>query len=201
MRRTNGGANGIFIDGTHEQSFQNCHFKTCGQDQTSCCIFSEDSEKAINEATVLAVSELRKEIHDLNEDNLVVGNGLQNYDFNAGRGNPSFDLYVDHVDGFCMEHVMAFEGVNRNALEAPFIIVDDLENLIQLRNQLLEKDKFLLVRSYPGPVGQPIKGIGGLPTPHLPSNYPYPQPKTNLEVQQSMKVGIVVFKSWLNTCI
>ena len=56
---------------------------------------------------VLAVEELKTK---LGSENLVIGNGLQNYDFNAGNGNPTYDMFVDAVDGFCMEHVMAFEG-------------------------------------------------------------------------------------------
>ena len=39
----------------------------------------------------------------------MIGNGLMNYDFNAGNGNPSYDLFIDKLDGFCMEHLMAFE--------------------------------------------------------------------------------------------
>ena len=31
--------------------------------------------------------------------NLMIGNGLMNYDFNAGNGNPSYDLFVDKLDG------------------------------------------------------------------------------------------------------
>ena len=120
----------------------------------------------------------------------MIGNGLVNYDFNAGNGNPDYDFYVDKLDGFCMEHVMAFEDVNTNAEEPPFIKISSLENLIQLRNLLVEKEKYLLVRSYPGPVGLPIDNIDGIPTPHLPPHYPYPQPQTNIEVQQSMKVFI-----------
>ena len=170
------------------QKLQNCHFKTCGEDGASCCVFSEKSENDFNEAKVQAVSSLRDEIHSLDPGYIVVGNGLMNYDFNAGNGNPVYDKYVDNLDGFCMEHIMAFEAVNQNAETAPFIRISALENLIQLRNLLVEKGKYLLVRSYPGPVGQPIANIDGLPTPHLPPHYPYPQPQTNMEVQQSMKV-------------
>ena len=57
----------------------------------------------------MAVSMLRDQMHELDPDNIVIGNGLQNYDFNAGNGNPTFDFYVDKLDGFCMEHIMAFE--------------------------------------------------------------------------------------------
>ena len=53
-----------------------------------------------------AVSELRAK---LPEGSLIIGNGLQNYDFNAGLGNPTYELFVDVVDGFSMEHMMAFE--------------------------------------------------------------------------------------------
>ena len=70
----------------------------------------------------------------------------------------------------------------------PFIKIEDLENLIQLKNLLVEKNKFVLVRSFPGPTGSPIINVGGLSTPQLPDNYPYPKPQNNLEVQQTMKV-------------
>ena len=70
----------------------------------------------------------------------------------------------------------------------PFIKIEDLENLIQLKNLLVEKNKFVLVRSFPGPTGSPIINVGGLSTPQLPDNYPYPKPQNNLEVQQTMRV-------------
>ena len=76
-----------------------------------------------------------------------------NYDFNAGNGNPNYDVFVEMLDGFCMEHVMVFEAAISGALEAPFIRVDALENLIQLRERLVEAGKYLLVRAYPGPLG------------------------------------------------
>ena len=49
--------------------------------------------------------------------------------------------------------------------------------------------QFVLVRSFPGPVGSPIISVGGLSTPQLPDHYPYPNPTINIEVQQAMKVG------------
>ena len=85
----------------------------------------------------------------------MIGNGLQNYDFNAGDGNPTFDMFVEILDGFCMEHFMAFEAAISGALEPPFIRVDALENHIQLRERLVEAGKYLLVRAYPGPLGTP----------------------------------------------
>ena len=78
-----------------------------------------------------------------------------NYDFNAGNGNPNYDMFVELLDGFCMEHVMVFEAAISGALEPPFIRVDALENLIQLRERLVEAGKYLLVRAYPGPLGTP----------------------------------------------
>ena len=42
----------------------------------------------------------------------------------------------------------------------PFIKLEDLENLIQLRNALVEKGKYVLVRSFPGPTGSPIINVG-----------------------------------------
>ena len=59
------------------------------------------------------------------------------------KGNPSLDFYLDIVDGFCMEHVMAFEGV---ADESPYINIDYLKNLIRIRNILVAKGKSLLVK-------------------------------------------------------
>ena len=53
--------------------------------------------------------QLKQENKEINPDNIMIGNGLQNYDFNAGNGNPTFDDYKDLVDGFCMEHLMGFE--------------------------------------------------------------------------------------------
>ena len=44
-----------------------------------------------------------------------------------------------------------------NAVERPFIRVSALENLIGLKERLVEAGKFLLVRAYPGPLG----GWGG----------------------------------------
>ena len=37
--------------------------------------------------------------HTSTLSNLMIGNGLMNYDFNAGNGNPAFDLFVDKLDG------------------------------------------------------------------------------------------------------
>ena len=94
-------------------------------------------------------------------------------------------------------------------MEPPFIKLEALENLIDLRNKLIEDDKFVLVRSFPGtttllnilktcfyfyfflclgPVGSPIISVGGLSTPQLPDHYPYPNPTDNLGVQQAMRV-------------
>ena len=56
-----------------------------------------------------ALITLREETHRLDPGNVMIGNGLMNYDFNAGHGNPTYDDYKDTVDGFCMEHVMGFE--------------------------------------------------------------------------------------------
>ena len=78
-----------------------------------------------------------------------------NYDFNAGNGNPNYDMFVEMLDGFCMEHMMVFEAAISGALEAPFIRVEALENLIQLSERLVEAGKYLLVRAYPGPLGTP----------------------------------------------
>jgi hypothetical protein len=86
-----------------------------------------------------------------------------------------------------MEHLMAFESVNSKATEPPFVKLPPLETLVGLRERLVEAGKLLLVRAYPGPLGQPLDQIGGLDSPHLPAHHRYQQPTTNLEVQQAMK--------------
>ena len=134
------------MDGTQELHLANCGIETCGEDGRSCCEFSQ---------------ELQSKVHSLDPVYFVIGNGLQNYEFNAGDGNPRYDLFVDVVDGFSMEHMMAFEGVTRTATDFPFIRIDSLRNSMQLRNKLIQLQKYLLVRSFPGPVGQPQSNIGG----------------------------------------
>jgi len=187
VKATDGGANGAFIDGTGHQTLINCHYKTCGQDQAQCCVFSEADEQEYNEGLKLALLSLLEENKKIDPDNFMIGNGLMNYDFNAGNGNPVYDDFRDFVDGFCMEHTMGFEGTNHGATEAPFIKIDALENLIELRNRLVADGQYVLVRSFPGPVGSPILSVGGLSTPQLPDHYPYPNPTNNIEVQQAMK--------------
>ena len=50
---TNGGANGVFIDGVNYRPLLNCHYKTCGEDQNQCCVFSEDADQQYNEGLKL----------------------------------------------------------------------------------------------------------------------------------------------------
>ena len=38
--QTQGGADGVFIDGTGRRTISNCHYKTCGASQDQCCQFS-----------------------------------------------------------------------------------------------------------------------------------------------------------------
>lgn len=187
VTESGGGAGGVFLDGTDWKSLAGCKYKTCGEAQDACCHFTEEEEVEYNNGLGQAVVKLGEGIHALDPSNLVIGNGLMNYDFNAGNGTPNYDLFVEMLDGFCMEHMMVFEAAISDALEPPFIRVTALENLIQLRERLVQAGKYLLVRAYPGPLGQPINAIGGLPSPHLPVHHPYPQPTTNLEVQQAMK--------------
>ena len=134
-----------------------------------------------------AVGDLYMKVHSLNSEFLVVGNGLQNYEFNAGEGNPRYDLFVDVVDGFSMEHMMSFEGVQKSATDFPFVRIDALLNSIQLRNKLVQSEKYLFVRSFPGPVVQPISNIEGFSTPSLPAHYPYPGPTSNEEAKQAIR--------------
>ena len=56
-----------------------------------------------------ALLQLKQQNKDIHPKNIMIGNGLMNYDFNAGNGNPVFDDYRHLVDGFCMEHTMGFE--------------------------------------------------------------------------------------------
>ena len=79
------------------------------------------------------------------------------------------------------------KGTFHNAAQPPFINIEALENLIQLRNLLVSEDKYVLVRSFPGPVGSPILSVGGLSTPQLPQHYHYDNPTDNLAVQQAIK--------------
>ena len=44
---TNGGANGVFID------CNNCKYRTCGEDQSQCCVFSEEADQEYNEGLKL----------------------------------------------------------------------------------------------------------------------------------------------------
>ena len=53
MRATAGGANGVFIDGTGYKTLLNCHYKTCGPDQSQCCVFSEAADQEYNEGLKL----------------------------------------------------------------------------------------------------------------------------------------------------
>ena len=52
---------------------------------------------------------------------------------------------------------------------------------------LVAQEKFLLVRSFPGPVGSPILNVGGLSTPQLPDHYHYTNPGHNLGMQAAMR--------------
>ena len=60
---------------------------------------------------IQALLSLKEQNQEINSDNFMIGNGLMNYDFNAGNGNPVYDGYRDFVDGFCMEHTMGFEVI------------------------------------------------------------------------------------------
>ena len=136
--------------------------------QDACCQFTEAEVEEYNLGLGQAVVELGDRVHALASRcgegwtslrdflrNIVIGNGLFNYDFNAGNGNPSYDRFVDKLDGFCMEHLMAFEAtMGPNAAGPSFVRLAALENLIQLREKLVEAGKYLLVRAYPGPLGE-----------------------------------------------
>ena len=86
-----------------------------------------------------------------------------------------------------MEHMMAFEGVTKSATDFPFVKIDALRNSMQLRNKLVQLRKYLLVRSFPGPVGQPAQNIAGFSTYSLPPHYPYSDPADTEQAKQAMK--------------
>ena len=65
-----------------------------------------------------ALLQLKQQNKDIDPQNIMIGNGLMNYDFNAGNGNPVFDDYRHLVDGFCMEHTMGFEVLSDSNLMA-----------------------------------------------------------------------------------
>ena len=133
---------------------------------------------------MLAIGELKK---NLKASDILIGNGLHNYNFKKGLGHPTYDYLVDALDGFVMEHVMSFEAAYRNVQHQPFHNVDALRNLIELRNLLVSKNKYLLSNNHPGPVGKPFVNINNMRIPSTPVHYHYPQPTTNLEAQQAMK--------------
>jgi len=187
VKDSQGMSQGVFLDGLSLMSLADCHIKTCGEDKKSCCIFSKDEEEDYNGARGAAVLSLRNQLHEIDPENVLYGNGIFNYDFYAGLGNRVLEFYLDKIDGLCMEHLMAFEDVDRKAVEEPYIKLIGLENLIQQRNILVQSNITLLVRGYPGPLGAPINIIGGLSSPHLPPGHPYPQPEDNLQIQQAMK--------------
>merc|ERR1711964_77590 len=95
-----GGAHGVFLDGIHLEHLASCRHKTCGEEGDSCCVFSSQSEEEYNQAKGGAVSDLTKEIHDIDQEYVVIGNGLQNYDFNAGNGNPVLIFITTSWTGF-----------------------------------------------------------------------------------------------------
>ena len=53
MKATGGQANGVFIDGTKYRPLVNCHYKTCGEDQDQCCVFSDSADLDYNEGLKL----------------------------------------------------------------------------------------------------------------------------------------------------
>ena len=83
---------------------------------------------------MLAIGELKKK---LKVSDILIGNGLHNYNFKEGKGNPTYDYLVDALDGFTMEHVMSYEARYKKAQHQPYHNVDALKNLIELRNKLV----------------------------------------------------------------
>ena len=99
----------------------------------------------------------------------------------------SWALRLDLLLKTTLSISIKLKGTFHNAAQPPFINIEALENLIQLRNLLVSEDKYVLVRSFPGPVGSPILSVGGLSTPQLPPDYHYDNPTDNLAVQQAIK--------------
>merc|ERR1719348_626458 len=114
---TGGGSQGVFLDGLRRSDLSKCIHRTCGEDGASCCQFTLEDEEAYHEARGAATAELTRQLHLLDPSYVLIGNGIMEYDFNAGQGNPTLDFYLDKIDGYCMEHVMAFEEVNSNAVQ------------------------------------------------------------------------------------
>jgi len=180
-----GKCQGVYLDGIRHTYLSNCQVKTCGENADSCCELTEEDELEWNKERIRATGVLRDRLHDLDPTYIVIGNDLANWDFNSHNTEHSIvEDNIDVVDGFCMDHFMTFEDVQGHA---PFVKPNNIENRIKDRNTILEANKTLVLKGSPGPVGTPWKTIGGLQCPTLPTNYPYPQPTTNLEVQQAYK--------------
>ena len=58
------GPNGVFLDGTGWIPQQDCRLKKCGEDKTSCCVFSAESEEAFNQGILEAVKSMKDQIHE-----------------------------------------------------------------------------------------------------------------------------------------
>merc|ERR1719348_361219 len=69
----------------------------------------------------------------------------------------------------------------------PFYKVDGIQQDIKYRNQIVEAGKSLFVKSFPGPVNNLVRIGGDMWSSKLVPGFPYPQPKTNLEMQQAYK--------------
>ena len=59
--KTQGGADGVFIDGTGRRTLQNCNYKTCGASQDQCCQFSPQDEEDYNQGLKMALLRLRED--------------------------------------------------------------------------------------------------------------------------------------------
>jgi len=169
---------GVLLDGGHMygNSFT-CRFgRSCGEDGKSCCKFTSQDKIDYNEGKRAAIVELVRRVHQLDPSNMVLGNGID-LDF----------PYLDSLDGYLNEHFMSYGQVDANAVQEPFYRVDSLENNIKIRNQLVEAGKIFLLRTSPGPTTFPVRQFYDITSYSLVPGFPYPQPTTNLEMQQAYK--------------
>ena len=58
--QTNGGADGVFIDGTGRRTISNCHYSSCGPAQDQCCQFSDQDDQEYNQGLIQATPESRE---------------------------------------------------------------------------------------------------------------------------------------------
>ena len=169
-------ADGVFLDGTD------------GMDFTVYGI-SQERSQAINNATVAAVREYRRRAQQLLANHAMIGNGLSEYSYPPDHGISSLEF----LDGVCIEHFGAFEGVDSNGN----LIPANLFLWAQLTAQAVSLNKTVLIKAWIGPETVPIDGMGpSWPSSHVPAlNRTYPgiaqAAKDNLLFPHSLFLCIV----------